>query len=309
VQLAAIVGPTGVGKTRVAVEVAEKLDAYIISCDSMQVYRGMDIGTAKASSLVRQRIPHYLLDVVEPGVNYTVADYQRDAQQLIHQFNEWGKLPLLVGGTGLYYQAVVDDYNLVPMPSSQQVRQELEAEADKSLDSLYARLQRVDPAAARSIKPEDRKRIIRALEVYRLTGKPFSQFQTRNPHRYHLAAVGLYMERQALYRQIEARVDRMIEAGLVEEVERLYRQGYGLDNNSMQALGYKQMFNYLQGIKTLPEVVEDIKRETRRFAKRQMTWFRRDKRIHWFNVEQHRPEDLVERICIWISRSLEILIE
>lgn len=309
-RLAAIVGPTAVGKTRVAIEVAVKIGGEIISCDSMQVYRGMDIGTAKASPAERERVPHHLLDIVDPGVNYTVADYQRAAKRIIQDLNCRGKLPILVGGTGLYYQAVVDDYNFLPMPTRQEVRRHLENEASRSLEGLYQRLQEVDPQSASVIKEGDRKRIIRALEVYELTGQPFSRFQTRNRNIYQLAVVGLHIDRAELYRRIEERVDSMIEAGLVEEVSRLYRRGYDLPLNSMQALGYRQILDYLKGEKSLAEAVENIKKETRRYAKRQLTWFRKDTRINWLNVAQYNEmEELVRKICEYISRTLEEHVE
>lgn len=309
-KLAAIVGPTAVGKTQIALEVAERLGGEILSCDSMQVYRGMDIGTAKASPQDRARVPHHLLDLVDPGVNYTVADYQQAARELIQQLNQRGVLPIMVGGTGLYYQAVVDNYHFLPMPGRREVRRRLEEEADLSLAALFERLRRVDPAAARVIKPGDRKRIIRALEVYEVTGLPFSSFQVRDRNAYRLAAVGLFTERRELYRRIEERVDKMIKDGLVEEVAGLYRRGYDLPLNSMQALGYRQVLHYLKGYTTLPETVAAIKKETRRYAKRQMTWFRKDDRIKWFNVAEYKETGyLVEKICDYISRTLENHVE
>lgn len=309
-KLAAIVGPTAVGKSETAVKVAERLGGEILSCDSMQVYRGMDIGTAKASTEQRTRVAHHMIDIVDPDTPYTVADYQRAAKKVIQDLNNRGKLPILVGGTGLYYQAVVDDYEFSPLLADRDIRQQLEKEADESLDRLYNELEIVDPASTSIIKPNDRKRIIRALEVYRLTGRPFSQFQTRNQGLYQLAVVGLSAARTELYRRIEARVDAMIESGFVEEVKTLYAKGYDLPLNSMQALGYKQILQYLKGGMSLEQAVAEIKKETRRYAKRQLTWFRKDKRIFWLDITEYKEaEGLVRKICEYIGRTLAIAVE
>ncbi|NMC27050.1 MAG: tRNA (adenosine(37)-N6)-dimethylallyltransferase MiaA [Syntrophomonadaceae bacterium] len=298
-KLAALVGPTAVGKTEVSVLVAEKLGAEIISCDSMQVYRGMDIGTAKADFATRQRVTHHLVDVVEPEVNFTVADYQKLAQGAINEIAKRGKLPLLVGGTGLYYQAVVDKYDFFPVEARQEVRQRWErALQEQGLTRLYELLQAIDPEYAAKIGSNDRKRTIRALEVYDLTGQPFSRVQQRNREAYQLAAVGLCRDRDQLYARIEARIDQMIAEGLVDEVVKLRVRGYSLDSNAMQALGYKQVYCYLEGMINWEDCLRDIKQETRNFAKRQLTWFKRDKRITWINVTQyiHAPE-LADKIC------------
>ena len=269
-RLAALVGPTAVGKTEIALQVAEKLGAEIISCDSMAVYRGMDIGTAKPDKEAQKRITHHMIDVVDPDINFTVADYQRQVKELIKSIHDRNRLPLLAGGTGLYYQAVVDDYNFFPVESLQPVRQRLEEQCgEQGLSPLYDRLREVDPDYAEKVGPNDRKRIIRALEVYELTGQSFSSLQTNRRGTYRLAAVGLYLERTSLYARIEERVDQMIEAGLVEEVIGLRSQGYHPGLNSMQALGYKQVWAYLEGRLDYEGMVRAIKDETRRFAKRQ----------------------------------------
>ena len=297
-KLAAIVGPTAVGKTDLSISLAQRLDGEIISCDSMQVYRGMDIGTAKASPDERQRIAHHLIDIVEPDINFTVADYQKLAQEEIEDISGRGQLPILVGGTGLYYQAVVDNYDFFPMESRQAVRIKWEqAYREMGLAYLYEQILKIDPEYALKIGPNDKKRIIRALEVYDLTGQPFSEFQTRNRLTYHLAAVGLYLDRIELYARIEERVDKMMAAGLVEEVVLLREKGYDLSMNSMQALGYKQIYCYLEGLLTWEETLQEIKKETRRFAKRQYTWFNKDKRIKWINVTDYATHaSLLEKI-------------
>jgi tRNA dimethylallyltransferase len=298
-KLAAIVGPTAVGKTELSIGLAQKLGGEIISCDSMQVYRGMDIGTAKASPAERNLIPHHLIDVVDPYVNFTVADYQKLAQTEIKDITLRGKLPILAGGTGLYYQALVDNYNFFPIESREAVRQKWEqVHIERGLTHLYERVLAIDKEYALKIGRNDKKRIIRALEVYDLTGLPFSESQTRNRHTYHLAAVGLYLDRIELYARIDERVDKMFAEGLVQEVEGLRANGYDLSLNSMQALGYKQIYCYLEGWLTWPETLREIKKETRRFAKRQYTWFNKDQRIQWINVGDYADHSLLlAKIC------------
>ena len=298
-KLAAIVGPTAVGKTELSISVAQKLGGEIISCDSMQVYQGMDIGTAKASLIQRKIIAHHLIDIVEPDINFTVADYQKLAKQKILNITEHGHIPILVGGTGLYYQSVVDNYDFFPMESLQTVRSKWEQTyQDKGIQYLFEQLMTVDREYALKIGGNDKKRIIRALEVYDLTGQPFSSIQNRNINTYLLAAVGLYLDRAELYTRIEQRVETMIKEGLIEEVAGLRECGYELSMNSMQALGYKQVYNYLEGMLTYEVMVYEIKKETRNFAKRQYTWFNKDKRIKWYNITDYsNPDILLEKIC------------
>ena len=298
-KLAAIVGPTAVGKTELSINLAQRLGGEIISCDSMQVYQGMDIGTAKASLVQRKIIAHHLIDIVEPNINFTVADYQKLAKQKIIGINDHGHLPILVGGTGLYYQAVVDNYDFFPMESLQTVRSKWEQTyQEKGIEYLFEQLMTVDREYAVKIGANDKKRIIRALEVYDLTGQPFSSIQNRNVNTYLLTAVGLYLDRAELYTRIEQRVETMIKEGLIEEVAGLRERGYDLSMNSMQALGYKQVYNYLEGWLTYEGMVNEIKKETRKFAKRQYTWFNKDKRIKWFNITDYSNYDiLLEKIC------------
>lgn len=296
-KLAALVGPTAVGKTGLAIQIAKRLDGEIISCDSMQVYRGMDIGTAKANRQERSAVPHHLLDIAEVNHDFTVAQYQSQAQELIKAINQRNRIPFLVGGTGLYYQSVVDNYGFFPMDSREEVRERLQQEvSQKGLPDLYLRLKQLDLDYAQRISPQDEKRIIRALEVYELTGKPFSQQQKRQPDTYNLAAVGLYLAREALYDRINDRVDTMLKAGLIDEVKEFHKRGYGLHNNAMQALGYKQVLYYLDGLLTYSEMVTAIKKETRHYAKRQYTWFKRDQRIIWFDVASYSDHELAEKI-------------
>lgn len=296
-KLLALVGPTAVGKTALSIALAQQINAEIISCDSMQVYRGMDIGTAKATLEERKIIPHHMIDIVDPDVNFTVADYQRLARQEVVRLNQTEKPALLVGGTGLYYQALVDDFNFFPIESHAQVREKWETIGrEKGLEFLYHELMRVDEEYAQKVGPNDRKRIIRALEVWELTGEAFSRLQRKNLDSMQLQVVGLYMDREQLYRRIEVRVDMMIEEGLVEEVISLREKGYDLGLKSMNSLGYKQVLCYLDGMLSYDEMLREIKRETRHFAKRQLTWFRKDGRINWINTESETSSNLLEKI-------------
>lgn len=301
-KLAAIVGPTAVGKTALAIAVAKQLNAEIISCDSMQIYRGMDIGTAKASREEREQVPHHLIDLLEPDMPFTVADYQKLAKQVIIDLNQKGKLPLLVGGTGLYYQALVDDFTFFPMESQVEVRQKWEALCrEKGLDVLFQQLNEIDQDYAQKVGPNDRKRIIRALEVWELTGEPFSNFQMRNQSAYDLRVVGLYMDRPRLYERIDRRVEQMFADGLLDEVISLRNKSYDLSLNSMNSLGYKQAGYFLEGMITWEEMLRETQRETRHFAKRQYTWFNKDKRIVWIDVGETPERQLL------VNKTISIL--
>lgn len=305
-QLAAIVGPTGVGKSRIAVKVGQTLDIEIISCDSMQIYRGMDVGTAKITSEEMGGIPHHMIDICDPDQQFSVSDYQKMVKPLIKQINDRGRIPVLVGGTGLYYQVVVDDYQLYPIKATPLVRQRLNEEAELHGNQiLHQRLESLDPEAAVNISPNDRKRLVRALEVIEVTGQLFSALQKKNPGRYNLAVIGLTMPREVLYQRLERRVDSMLENGLVAEVGQLLEKGYGPGLNSMQALGYAQIIKHLEGHLSCEEAVEEIKRETRRYAKRQLTWFRKDTRINWWDLSNYNEEDtLIDKICEYFRRTI-----
>lgn len=304
-KLAAIVGPTAIGKTRIAIEAAKRLNAEIISCDSMQIYRGLDIGTAKASPEEQNGIIHHLIDVVDPDEDYSVARFQEQAKSIIQELNQKERLPLLVGGTGLYYQALVDDYTFYPLESHQIIRRQWNnLIKERGLEYAYNYLQSIDPYYAAAISPNDQKRIVRAIEVYQLTGQPFSALQTKSQHTYQLAVVGLYLEREQLYQRINLRVEQMLAGGLIKEVTLLRNKGYNLNHNSMQALGYKQVFSYLGGFLSEEEMIDEIKQETRRYAKRQLTWFRKDPRIYWINPGEYSNDDLLEKISSYIEERL-----
>jgi len=282
VRVAAIVGPTAVGKSSAAVEVAEALGAEIVSVDSMQVYSGMDIGTDKATSEMRWRVPHHLLDHWLPSHNVTVSEFQAEARSAISHIAKRGGLPLLVGGSGLYFRAVVDD--LLFPPRSERVREALELEVDElGSHALHARLSELDPRAAAKIEPQNARRIVRALEVIELTGEPFSDNDSFDRYEsiYDLVVVGLTRPRPQLHERIDARVTRMIERGLVEEAHRLAE--LDISRTARQALGYRQV---LDSPEADPAVLRDeIVRATKRFARRQESWFRADPRVEWFDAD------------------------
>ncbi len=284
--LVVIVGPTAVGKTRLALRLAEELGAEIVSADSRQVYRGMDIGTDKPTAEERQRVPHHLIDVVNPDAEFTLAQYQDLAYAAIDDVLARGRVPFLVGGTGLYIKAVVEGWSIPRVKPNEALRAKLYREAEvKGGMALHARLRRVDAVAAEKIDPRNVRRVIRALEVYLETGRPISELQRRRPPPYRVLQVGLTMERIALYRRIDRRVERMIERGLVEEVKGLVEQGYGYELPAMSGLGYRQVGCYLRGEISLEEAVRLIKRDTRRFVRQQYNWFRLDdEKIRWFQA-------------------------
>lgn len=299
--LLVILGPTAVGKTEVAIETALRFDGEIISGDSMQVYRRMDIGTAKPTMEERRGVPHHLIDILEPDQTFSVADFQARVEALIPEIAARGKLPILAGGTGLYLRAVTTEYTFSEIETDWGLRHRLAAEADRlGEEPLHRRLAEVDPIAAARIHPNDRRRVIRALEVFYQTGQPISSLQTAEAgkSKWDLLQIGLTMDRESLYRRIEQRVDRMVEDGLVEEVRNLLGSGYSRDLFSMQSLGYREIAAYLEGEVPLEEAIALVKRNTRRFAKRQMTWFRRDKGIFWLELGEHMDKSrAVEEIA------------
>ncbi|MEN6370869.1 MAG: tRNA (adenosine(37)-N6)-dimethylallyltransferase MiaA [Armatimonadota bacterium] len=296
-RLVAIVGPTASGKTAAAHELARRVGAEIVSADSMAIYRGMDIGTAKPSPQERQEVPYYMVDVVGPNEPFTVADYQERAVEAVEDIISRGRLPILAGGTGLYVRAVIDGLNIPSAGIDSALRARLKREADeKGGEWLHKQLAEVDPAAAGRLHPNDIKRIIRALEVYEQSGRPMSEIveETRlKAPRYPGAVLyGLTMDREKLYRRIEERIDEQIRRGLVEEVRQLLDFGYDVDLPAMQGLGYKEIAAHLKGECDLSFAVETLKRSTRRFAKRQYTWFRADKRIRWIDVNDIAPAEV-----------------
>ncbi|NPV71454.1 MAG: tRNA (adenosine(37)-N6)-dimethylallyltransferase MiaA [Firmicutes bacterium] len=290
-----LTGATATGKTVLGIELALRHGGEIISADSMQVYRHMDIGTAKPPLEERRGVPHHLIDILDPDQPFSVAEFQRLVLEAARAIVGRGRLPMMVGGTALYIRAVVNEYCFPDAPGDERIRAELgEVANNLGARALHNMLSEVDPVSAARIHENDRRRLIRALEVYRLTGVPLSEFaRRRGEGLLDTLVVALDVPRPELYRRIDARVDRMIAAGLPSEVRRLHEMGYGERLFSMQSLGYREMIDFLFGRSTLEEAVRLLKRNTRRFAKRQLTWFRNDPRITWVNVGNNRPKDSV----------------
>jgi len=294
--LIVVCGPTAVGKTAASVVLAQRLGGEIVAADSRTLYRFMDIGTAKPSAAQRGAVPHHLLDIADPDEVVTLAAYRRLAVEAIAAVRARGRIPLLVGGSGLYIRAVVDGFVVPAVPPDDALRRRLEAVERDAPGTLHARLAAVDPLAAARIHPRNTRRLIRALEVFEHTGRPISALQRRGDPVGRAVQVGLTMDREALYRRIDARVDAQIAAGLVEEVRRLLDRGYARTLPAMAGLGYKEIVEYLRGAVPLEEAVRRLKRNTRRFAKRQYTWFRRDPRIRWVDVAGLPAEAVAARI-------------
>ena len=298
--IVAIVGPTAIGKSRIGIEVAKALHTEILAADSCQVYRGMDIGTDKPTIQARQEIPHRLIDLVDPDCPFNVGDFRRHAIQEISQLHKQGLLPLVIGGTGLYIRALLRGLCPGP-PANWSIRQALTQEAsERGWLFLHEKLQQVDPDLAQRLHPNDQPKVLRALEVYQSLGIPLSKVQQEHQFQespYPSLLIGLTMERQILYRHIEARVEWEIEKGLVEETQRLMQKGYSRSLGSMKGLGYRQFSGYLDGEYSYDEAVRLLKRDTRHFAKRQMTWFRKEPGIHWMTLdESDSPVTVAKRI-------------
>ncbi|MFH2105417.1 MAG: tRNA (adenosine(37)-N6)-dimethylallyltransferase MiaA [Parcubacteria group bacterium] len=286
--LIVILGPTASGKTGLALKLAQKFDGQIISADSRQIYRGLDIGTDKIKltlldnsekkyySGAVNNVPHYLIDIIDPDKEFTLSDYQRAVFKIIE--SEPQKTNFLVGGTGLYISAIVDNLQIPAVAPDKKLRQKLEK---KSEVELVAKLQKLDPVSAQKIDPQNRRRLIRAIEVCQITGKPFSEQTIKGEPQVEALQIGLDVPREILYEKINARVDEMIAAGLIDEVKSLLAKGYSKNLPALSGIGYKEIINYLEKEISLEEAIELIKRNTRRYAKKQLTWFRRDKKIRW----------------------------
>ncbi|CCQ93090.1 tRNA isopentenylpyrophosphate transferase [[Clostridium] ultunense Esp] len=305
--LLALVGPTAVGKTALSIDLAKKINGEIISSDSMQIYKYMDIGTAKIRKEEMEDIPHYLIDIVYPDEEFTVADYKYNAEKYINEINNAGKMPIIVGGTGLYLNSLVYELKFTRVEPNEKFRKKYNEIADiHGNQYLFEKLCKVDEISAKRINPNDRKRIIRALEIYYETGKPMSYYNKdfrKEVDKYNLAMIGLTMDRTTLYSRINKRVDMMIIEGLVEEVNKLLAMGYNKELVSMQGIGYKEIIWYLEGNLSLNEAIEILKRNTRRFAKRQLTWFKRDDRIYWININHYNSiADVSSHIIKYINK-------
>ncbi|MDO8142504.1 MAG: tRNA (adenosine(37)-N6)-dimethylallyltransferase MiaA [Candidatus Brocadiales bacterium] len=308
-----LTGPTACGKTDIAIKIAENIDAEIVSADSMLVYRGMDIGTEKPPAEIRNKIPHHLIDIVEPWEEYNVGQYMKDFDSVIHNIYQRGKPFIVVGGTALYLKAIVDGLFEGP-PADWEYRNYLKSIASKQgPDCLHKMLAEVDTETADKLHYNDQKRIIRALEVFKKTGVSISSFQTqfgrKNP-KYDCIIAAIEYDREILYKRIEARVDRMFGRGLIDEVRTLLNNPSGLSKQASQALGYKEIIDFFNGKYTLSEVTGVIKLGTRRFAKRQMTWFRSFSNIYWIRAyTDNDTTQLSEMVLEWFIKNKPLLKE
>lgn len=308
--LVIIAGPTASGKTSLSIEIAKRFNGEIISADSMQVYKYMDVGTAKIKEFEMEGVPHYMIDEVTPESEFSVALFREKAGKYIDDITSRGKLPIVVGGTGLYINSLTYALDFSDGCDDREYRQYLEGLADeKGNEFIHAMLKEVDIESYERLFPNDLKRVIRALEVYKKTGKTISQIQRESREKdieYNLSYIALTMERESLYQRINKRVDIMMEKGLVDEVKSLLESGYTREMTSMQAIGYKEVIDYLDGKLTLNEVVDIVKQSSRKYAKRQLTWFRKDKRVKWFETDKE-SECLVENIIGYIEGELQTL--
>ena len=286
-KLVILTGPTAVGKTKLSIELAKRIGGEIISADSAQVYKYMDIGSAKITTKEMENIPHYLVDELEPKEEFNVVVFQQKTKQYMEEIYKRGHIPILVGGTGFYIQAALYDIDFSIDDDNHQIRQSLETLAkERGADYLHGELRKIDPASADSIHANNIKRVIRALEYYQLTGQKISEHneeQKKKVSPYDFSYFVLNDHRDLLYQRIDQRVDEMIRHGLIEEVQNLKNMGYDRSYVSMQALGYKEILSFLDGEITLEEAIYILKRDTRHFAKRQLTWFKREKEVIWVN--------------------------
>lgn len=300
IPLIAIVGPTASGKTSLAVEICKRINGEAVSCDSMQIYKGMDIATAKPTEEEMQGISHHLIGFLEPDEVFSVAKYCEAAGEIIRDIHSRGKNAVLVGGTGLYYSSLVDNIEFLPEETDFAYREELKKRAEtEGAQSLLDELASIDPEAASRLHENNLGRIIRALEIYKTTGKTITmqnEASRLNPSPYNVVAICLdSADRQFLYDRINRRVDLMLEAGLLEEAKEFFENPLG--RTAKQAIGYKELNPYFSGEKTLDECIDNLKMQTRRYAKRQLTWFRRDKKIRFFNIDEYSDsESLVEAV-------------
>jgi len=301
--LVAVIGPTAAGKSQLALHLAQNFQGEIVNADSRQVYRYMDIGTAKPSHAELSLIRHHLVDLINPDESFSLAIYQRLAFEAIEDIQRRNELPLLVGGSGLYVWSVIEGWKIPPVPPNAEFRQGLEKRAkEKGGYALFQELQKVDPVAATTIMPGNLRRIIRALEIFQKTGRPVSELWQKQPPPYPILIIGLTMQRDNLYRRVDSRVDEMIKQGLVDEVKDLIAKGYGLDLPSMSGIGYKQIARFIQGEMDLTTAIEHIKKETHRFARHQYAWFRPgDARIHWLNEYDDVPKEAANLVASFLA--------
>ncbi len=305
--LIAVIGPTAIGKTKLALHLAQHFNGEIINADSRQVYRFMDVGTAKPDRADQAIIPHHLIDIIDPDEPFSVAVYQRQAYEKIEDIQRRGKLPLLVGGSGLYVWSVIEGWVIPRVTPDSAFRQRLETIAkERGYEALFQELQTVDPVAAAKIMPGNVRRVIRALEIYQATGHPASQLWQKIAPPFPVLTIGLTTDRSTLYRMIDTRIEKMVEQGLVSEVNNLLAKGYSLDLPSMSGIGYRQMCLFIRGELDLADAIRQIKQETHKLARRQYTWFHlNDERIQWFNISDKiliSVNNLVEAFLASLSK-------
>lgn len=297
-KVALIVGPTAIGKTDLSLELAKQLAIEIVSADSRQVYRGMNIGTAKPSPDELAAVPHHFVNHKNPDEYYSAGQFGKEARVCVEEIFARNKQPVIVGGSGLYIRGLVDGF-FDPPVADEKIKAKLQAElTEKGLVKLYKRLVKLDHAAAKQLKATDKQRILRALEVNMITGKPWSEFLKKKPTAadFHPVFFGLTLDRTQLYQRIEKRVDGMIASGLVDEVQQLQKAGYGADLNALRTVGYQEVFQYLENQIDESAMVSLIKQKSRNYAKRQLTWFRKDTRITWRDLSENASADIVSEI-------------
>jgi tRNA dimethylallyltransferase len=302
--LIAIIGPTATGKSQLAVRLAQAFSGEIVSADSRQVYRYMDIGTAKPAQQELSLVPHHLLDIISPEEDFSLARYQQLAYRAIDDIQKRNKLPLLVGGSGLYIWAVLEGWEIPEVPPDIEFRRSLEEKAARGeTEELYQELMKIDPVAAQNIDRRNVRRLIRALEVSESAGVPFSRLQRKKEPPYSTLIIGLTAERTELYRRVDLRVDRMVDQGLVEEVRKLVDMGYDLSLPAMSGIGYKQIGMFLKGEMTLEDAVKQTKTETHRLVRRQYNWFSlKDERIHWFDIQGEIEPEISKLVAQFTSK-------
>jgi len=297
-KLIAIIGPTAVGKTELSLELAKKMSTEIISGDSMLVYKGFDVGTAKPTLLEQKSVQHHMIDILNPEQEFSVTQFKAYAQEHIQKINSRGKIPILAGGTGLYVKSLVEDYSFNKTPGDEVYRCELESLAQKQGKAyVHEMLRAVDPKTAERLHINDFRRVIRALEVYHMGGELISQDKAMledGKLAYNAVVIGLNRERSHLYERINQRVDLMIDSGFVEEVQSLLNAGVSRNCQAMKGIGYLDIIRYLDGLSSLDTAIENIKKATRHFAKRQLTWYRKMPYIHWYDVEEYSPKELLK---------------
>lgn len=303
-KLVVILGPTAVGKTAMSIQLAKRFSGEIISGDSMQIYRGMDIGTAKITKEEMEGIPHHLIDIKNPDESFSAYEFQQLVRRKITEITTRNSLPMIVGGTGLYIQSVIYDYQFIDDSRNETIRNELYKRLEnEGIEPLYAELKKIDPQAAENIHPNNERRVIRALEIYYTTGETMTERKEKQQREllYDVVLIGLTMDRDVLYKRINKRVDLMVEQGLVEEAKSFYDKG--LRNvQSTQAIGYKELFDYFDGNITLDEAIDQIKKNTRHFAKRQLTWFRNKMDVNWFDMtDANAFHENLEKISEFIA--------